>query len=40
MKKIIITFVVLAAVATSTHALFLDGPRSKCGPVSNAACGK
>lgn len=38
MKKIAITFVILVAVVTSAHALFFDGPKSKCGPLSNSAC--
>lgn len=33
-----IFIIILSIIPTVTNALFFDGPKSKCGPLSNAAC--
>jgi hypothetical protein len=38
MKKLLSILLITLLVSTSANALFFDGPKSKCGPVSNAAC--
>lgn len=39
MKSIIAALLVLF-VSVTANATFFDGPKSKCGPLSNAACGE
>ena len=38
--KSIIAILLIAFVSVSANATFFDGPKSKCGPLSNAACGE
>lgn len=38
--KSIITALLVLFVSVAANATFFDGSKSKCGPLSNAACGE
>lgn len=38
MKKVLTVFLLTIMLSVTANATFFDGPKSKCSPLSNAAC--